>query len=377
MRVLVLQRVVPDYRIAFFAALDRLLSDKECKLEILAGQPWPEEGLVDARDELTSVRKTSNQKLFNKSYWLGGALKAARDADIVIVEQANAALYIYPLIAMRMLGISRRKLALWGHGVHLNQEKPQLLTDSWKKFWMTKVDHWFAYSDLSARAVSDSGFPVEQTTVVQNSIDTQALREARRSLSQAEIEARFHELFGEDRRDGHRVGVFCARLAPLKRIPFLLKSLEIMHREDPYFRMIIIGDGPDADRVQAFCESNSWCRWVGAVHGIERVKTLAQADIFLNPGMTGLSILDAFAMGIPFATTDCGIHSPEIAYLKSGVNGIISEPTESEFSSAVLKLLRSDELATIKSNALADGKKYTIENMAQNFAEGVLKTLGG
>ena len=161
----------------------------------------------------------------------------------------------------------------------------------------------------------------------------------------------------------------------MKWVPFLLNSLEVTHRQYPDFRMIIIGDGSDADRVQAFCQRNPWCRWVGAVHGMERVKYLAQADVFLNPGMTGLSILDAFAVGIPFATTDCGIHSPEIAYLKNGVNGIMSKPTESAFTAAVLELIQSDDLAMIKQNALTDGKKYTIESMTRNFVGGVMKAL--
>jgi glycosyltransferase involved in cell wall biosynthesis len=108
---------------------------------------------------------------------------------------------------------------------------------------------------------------------------------------------------------------------------------------------------------------------------MERVKYLAQADVFLNPGMTGLSILDAFSVGIPFATTDCGIHSPEIAYLKNGVNGIMSKPTESDFTTAVLELMQSDDLAMMKRNALDDGKKYTIERMTRNFMEGVMKAL--
>ena len=109
---------------------------------------------------------------------------------------------------------------------------------------------------------------------------------------------------------------------------------------------------------------------------MKRVKYLAQADAFLNPGMTGLSILDAFSVGIPFVTTDCGIHSPEIAYLKNGINGTMSEPTESAFAAAVSELIQSDSLAMIKQNALNDGKKYTIASMTRNFVEGVMKALG-
>ena len=108
---------------------------------------------------------------------------------------------------------------------------------------------------------------------------------------------------------------------------------------------------------------------------MKRVKYLAQADVFLNPGMAGLSILDAFSVGIPFVTTDCRIHSPEIAYLKNGINGAMSEPTESAFATAVSELIQSDRLAMIKQNALNDGKKYTIESMTRNFVEGVMKAL--
>jgi glycosyltransferase involved in cell wall biosynthesis len=375
MRVSVLQRVVPDYRIPFFRSLDRSLGDRDFKLEILAGQPWPNEGLIDARGELPFIRKSRNKKISGKAYWLCGALKATRHADIVIIEQANAALYLYPLIAMRLLRITPWKLAIWGHGAQVNSKKPHSLGDSWKKFWTTKVDHWFAYTDLSAQAIQDCGFPAERITVVQNSIDTHKLQEVHRSLSENELANQFREIFGEDRRDSHRIGISCARLSPLKWVPFLLNSLQDTHRQYPSFRMIIIGDGSDADHVQAFCQRNPWCKWIGAVHGMERVKYLAQADVFLNPGMTGLSILDAFSVGIPFATTDCGIHSPEIAYLKNGVNGIMSKPTESDFTTAVLELMQSDDLAMMKRNALDDGKKYTIERMTRNFMEGVMKAL--
>jgi glycosyltransferase involved in cell wall biosynthesis len=376
MRVAVLQRVVPDYRIPFFVSLDRALGERDCKLEVLAGQPWPHEGLVDARNELPFIRKTQNRRISTKAYWLRSALNSARRADIVVIEQASAALYSYPLIAMRMLGIGSWKLAFWGHGAQFNRAEPQPLRDAWKKSWTTKVDHWFAYTDLSAQTIRDCGFPANKITVVQNAIDTQRMQEVHQSLSETELANQFEKLFGESRRDDHRVGVFCSRLTPLKRIPFLLTSLEIIHRQHPSFRMIIVGDGSDAGRVRAFCENHPWCRWVGALHGIERVNYLAQADVFLNPGMTGLSILDAFSVGIPFATTNCGIHSPEIAYLKSGVNGIMSEATESAFATAVSELLQSDDLATIKQNALNDGKQYTIEGMTHNFVNGLMKTLG-
>ena len=60
----------------------------------------------------------------------------------------------------------------------------------------------------------------------------------------------------------------------------------------------------------------------------------------------GLGILDSFALGIPMVTTDCKIHSPEIAYLKSGRNGLMIADSEEAFIEGVERLLKNDEPKT-------------------------------
>ena len=113
---------------------------------------------------------------------------------------------------------------------------------------------------------------------------------------------------------------------PLKWIPFLLKSLVLIHEVIPEFRMIIIGDGPERKDVESFSANHPWCATTGAKYGLDRVALMSLGDIWLNPGMLGLAVLDAFALGIPVATTANGLHSPEIVYLRDGDNGIISPP---------------------------------------------------
>jgi exopolysaccharide biosynthesis WecB/TagA/CpsF family protein len=44
--------------------------------------------------------------------------------------------------------------------------------EKWKQIWLTKVDWWFAYNDLSAGIVRSLGYPEERITSVQNAIDT-------------------------------------------------------------------------------------------------------------------------------------------------------------------------------------------------------------
>lgn len=375
MKVVILQRILPDYRCSFYKQLQSLLQDQGIELVIFAGQPWGNEGFVDARDQLSFVQYGTNVRVKGKAYWLKGALRATRGADLVIFEQANAALYTYPLIVRRLLG-GKQKVAFWGHGAHMNRVEQHRWLDGWKYFWSIRVDHWFAYTDLSAQLIQELEFTADKITAVQNAIDVSELMEAYRSFTQTQAKALFKELFNEKRRATHKVGVFCARLVELKWVPFLLSALKQIHEAVPDFRMILIGDGPEREAVQAFCADNAWCRWMGAVRGEDRAPYLSLADVFLNPGMSGLAILDAFSTGTAFVTTENGIHSPEIDYLEPGVNGLLTAPDVGAFVQAVIDLLGNEQrLNEMKENAFMDSSKYTIENMAENYAAGILRVL--
>jgi glycosyltransferase involved in cell wall biosynthesis len=232
------------------------------------------------------------------------------------------------------------------------------------------VDWWFAYTQRSAQIVARSGFSVERITTVQNAIDTTSLIETRGRLILENLDALRRDLFGDPVEAP--TGVFCGRLTALKWIPFLLEVLTIIKKEIPDFRMVIVGDGPEKPHVAAFCKRNPWCVWVGAQHGDARVPYLALGDLWLNPGMTGLSVLDSFALGLPFLTTENGIHSPEIDYLEAGVNGDLSAPTVAAFAGMVAQILQDKaRLQKMKVAARSCGENYTIENMTARFAAGL------
>jgi glycosyltransferase involved in cell wall biosynthesis len=96
----------------------------------------------------------------------------------------------------------------------------------------------------------------------------------------------------------------------------------------------------------------------------------------LNPGAVGLGILDSFAMGLPMVTTDCKIHSPEIAYLDPGRNGIITENSLGAFTEQVEKLLVNPGLRQkIAEEGMKDSSQYLLENMVQKFSEGIIDAL--
>ena len=100
------------------------------------------------------------------------------------------------------------------------------------------------------------------------------------------------------------------------------------------------------------------------------------ADVFLMPGLVGLAILDCFAMQTPIITTNYQFHSPEIEYLENGINGLITTNTVESYSNSVINLLvNSIKLNELKINCNISAKKYTVEEMVNNFVVGIKKCL--
>ena len=96
------------------------------------------------------------------------------------------------------------------------------------------------------------------------------------------------------------------------------------------------------------------------------------------PGLVGLAVLDSFAYGVPMITTDVPFHSPEIDYLEDGKNGLIFRPADDPklYAERVIALLGDD----IGRDRLVEGGRaaldlYSIENMVERFAFGVLAAL--
>ena len=156
----------------------------------------------------------------------------------------------------------------------------------------------------------------------------------------------------------------------------LVEAADRIRQECPDFVLIVIGDGPMGDFVRRAAASRPWMTYDGVRFGREKAVAFGLSTMMLNPGLVGLHILDAFAMGLPMITTATAQHSPEIAYLIPGVNGLALEETASSYAAGVVSLFRDPErLARMRDAARAQGLKYTVEAMAENFVDGIARAL--
>jgi glycosyltransferase involved in cell wall biosynthesis len=372
--VLIIQRRLPQYRLAFFDWLRELLSERDIELSLVHGEPAQDEKAKRDEGCLSWARKVPCKylKIGNtRAVWMTPPADMIRNQDLIIMSHENGMLINFRLTALR-LAFGKPRLAFWGHGANFQSIARGIVRAKIKSRMISRVDWYFAYTDLSVARVAESGFDRNRITCLNNAIDTRRLVEWNTGISGLERDTLLKELG----LTGAHLGIFIGSLHQDKRLDVLFAAADLLRKKIKDFELLVIGDGPLGKEVAGFVGARRWAKWVGAKHGREKVLYASLGQIMLNPGMVGLGILDSFALAIPMVTTDCGIHSPEIAYLETGRNGFMVSDTQDEFVGCVAQLLGDPALLErVKSNCRTDAQKYTIDKMAGNFCEGIIQAL--
>ena len=368
--VTVLQPWLPQYRVPFFETAVAALRDDGVDLRILYGTPPPEVAARgDAlRSECAQPVPTSFVHVGGRHLVLHRARRALGRSDLVVLEQAIRNLETYPALLRAARG--GPTVALWGHG--RTYTKPVSAVEERLKRWLTRRASWFfAYTERGARGVVADGFDRARVTVVQNSIDTTALRAATAAVTQeraAELRAQH----------GLRPGASALYIGALdtdKRIPFLLDAAARIAARVPSFRLLVAGDGDDA-RLVRDAAAGGVVVPVGRADARAKAELAAVSDVMLMPGRVGLGVVDSFVLETPMITTDWPFHAPEFEYLDDGVNGVVVRDDVAAYADAVVALLGDRaRRAVLATGCRESAHRYTLDAMVANFRRGVLDCL--
>jgi glycosyltransferase involved in cell wall biosynthesis len=367
--VAIVQRRMTHYRVPLFEQMRRRLQSQGVELRVLHGDGTPEEASkADAGELSWAVRLPTRYAFGGRLCWQPFA-HAVRDCDLLVVTQENKLLNNLPLV----LAPGRRTpVAFWGHGRDMQAARPEAWSERFKAWTTRRVDWWFAYTEVSAACVRATGFSPDRITVLHNSIDTSELRhgiaEARR-LDRRELRREFGLGAGP-------VGLYIGSLYADKRIPWLIDAAVRLREQVPNFELLVAGAGPERAWVEQAARRHDFIRYVGMVRDARKARCLVSADLVLNPGLVGLGILDAFVAGLPLITTDCKLHSPEIAYLESGRNGLMTANDLECYVSSCLRLILDREArARMGAAAAESADEYSIERMSERFCSGLIEGL--
>lgn len=374
-KVAILQHRLLHYRVGLFEQLRSVCARRGIELRLIYGEASPRE--MAKKDEGTLPWA---DKVYNR-YWQVGDRDilwqpfpaALKDADLVVVMQESRILSNYLLLLSRIW--SPRKVAYWGHGRNFQSDAPAGLREKWKKFLLTRVDWWFAYTEMTVDILRNAGYPAQRITCLNNAIDT--------SSFQADlVSCTVDDIAKEKTRLGiasnATIGVFCGSLYPDKGLELLIDSSDLIRKSIPDFALIVIGDGPSMPQMRNAAVNRPWLHLVGVRKGKEKALYFRLGNVMLNPGSVGLHIVDAFCSGIIIVTTKTARHGPEIAYLRDGENGVYGGNTPELYSRAVLSIIQDPiRLQKMKATALVDSERYTLKNMVQRFADGIESALHG
>lgn len=365
--IVVVQRRLPHYRVAFFEALKIEFQKRGRLLRLLYGTPTEvERSKQDSANLSWGVELPTHYFFGGRVCWQPFA-KYCNNAEIIVLTPENK--LIFNLYTQYFEKAS--KVALWGHGANL-QGQEHSIRERFKRITARRADWWFGYTSMSVPLIKRSGFPDDRVTVLNNSVDTSDLKDLYLSVTNEEVIALRRELGLK----GSQVGIYLGSLYAEKRIPFLLEAALTVKERVPDFELVIVGGGGDRALVERFCAKRPWAHYLGVRKGRDKVIALSLGRVLLNPGLVGLGILDSFVCELPMVTTDCGLHSPEIAYLENESNGVMTEDSMPAYVEAVSRLLLDDDMVqTLKSGCASSARRYTVENMAENFANGVEQCL--
>lgn len=362
-QVLIVQRRMTHYRIPLFNLLREELRRRGISLRVAAGEGHVSESSRGDAGTLEWAESLPTR------YFLGGRIcwqpfgKAMSGCDLAVVALENKLVWnlfpqFFPVVG---------RLALWGHGANL-QGDSRSWRERFKRFLARKADWWFGYTGMSTPLIAESGFPETRITTLNNSVDMSALAADAAAVSDDErsrLRARLKLGDGP-------VAIYVGSLYREKCVAFMLEAAARVHALQPGFRLLVVGAGPDEALVRDFAARNDWVCYAGPQRGREKALYLSLADVYFNPGAIGLGILDAFVFGLPVLTTQCGLHGPEIAYLRPGENGVATPFAMDDFVGEVQRLLADP----LRFSALGEGSRksasnYSVEAMAMNFADGI------
>lgn len=201
------------------------------------------------------------------------------------------------------------------------------------RFGILQSDRITAVSDFLRQATRRRLGVAKPIDVIPNFIDPQRFEDLR-GIQGARRWARSDE----------RVLVHISNFRPVKRVLDVVETFRRVHKEVPS-RLVLVGDGPDRGKVEAYCREHKICDAITFTGGLPVIEeALVGADLFLLPSETesfGLAALEALSCEVPVIATDVG-GLPEV--VDTGETGFLLPLGDVDgMAEAALELLQDDE----------------------------------
>lgn len=169
--------------------------------------------------------------------------------------------------------------------------------------------------------------------------------------------------------NGEKLIIHTSNFRKLKRVDDVIDVFLRISEKIPA-KLLLIGDGPDRQRVEEYCREVCHCvdvRFLGRQDAVEEL--LAVADLFIMPSASesfGLAALEAMACEVPVISSNVG-GIPEVNL--HGITGFLSDvgDVDDMAKNALTLLLNEEKLNHFKQNALEQARKFDLTNILPSY----------
>lgn len=360
-RVLLLQKILPHYRVRLFQELSR---SERFEFTLGYDPNFVQSSLASVVDppgiRVAAVRnrRLGRARESDALVWQQGAAGLVRRGDYDAVIAPLTPRIVSNLAVLRAARRRRVAFLWWGHGIG-PRHRPRTLQ---VMVWLARrADAVIFYDRERAQKLIDAGLPTERAFVAPNSIDVEEIIHLRRDVPLAE----------------RRSILYVGRLTERKKVDLLIRAFAKARPRLPSgTQLTIIGDGslraPLEDLTRSLALSEC-VRFTGPVFDQPQLAPyFNDAWVSVSPGWLGLSVIHSFAFGLPMIVAESQEHAPEISTVRPGVNGWFFPADDEAALADALVSLRSDGERWRTMSAAAQGtidRGYGLGPMVARFEE--------
>jgi glycosyltransferase involved in cell wall biosynthesis len=347
--VFVLQRILPDYREGFYAALQQLIPNK---FVVTNGVDRFTDALKPSAQSAEWILSINNTYLLrNRLLWQSGRFRQIIIAPLLVAELNPRILSTWLFLLLRR--ILRRPSVVWGHSRSLGKRQGLIRK---LRFWQCRLACGvLAYTSQQA---------------------DEFRKEVKRLQVFVAPNACVHESQCEAISNSNRFSVlYVGRLIAEKKLPILFQAFCLATKRLPAdVTLEIVGDGPLRSELQGLAKQLGL---EGRIHfhghvlqAEELARIYDRALCSVSPGYVGLTAIQSIARGVPMVVADKESHSPEIEACKQGETAMFFKAGNAQdLASALVQLYEQKEMWEARREALCGFIRatYTYQAMARSF----------
>ena len=259
--------------------------------------------------------------------------KIIRDYRIDIIHSHNGC-GLYAVLAGRLAGV--KAIVHTDHGRLVPDRRNAILEDRYTSYLM---DRFIGVSEELTRylAVTVKVSQKKLLTII-NGIDTAKFVPVSESQRK-----KLRERLGLDEQS-KVLGTVC-RLDPIKNLEFLIKRMAVLSEKNPRCKLVIVGDGPDRERLLGYIREYKISDRVVMTGRMENIEEILPAfDVYVCSSLsegTSMTLLEAMACELPIVATAVGGNAKLVGFN----NGVLFPLNDAEaFDRAILRLVGDESI---------------------------------